>query len=265
MTKQEQQLEEAIRQLDYTKANEARQQALYDHFIDNIYKLDKNGYLVENQTPWAFANAFYRAAHRQWDSTHKGDVLQFLKEEKLIGRSVCSSNCHREDVPDIIRLNELNLERVRLQSQTGTLNPVNLECIAFDQVLFNHADFSFINLNGVSFIGGQSNDAKFEGSSLRCAVFENVDLRGVDFGDSDLTDASFFNVDLSTAKLTKEQLEQAFFYNCALPKGVGDQVKLRSTTGEWCQVCAIKGSNIRTTFLARTSTPSTAASSAQVI
>ena len=121
MAKQEQQLEENIRQLDYNKANEARQQVLYDRFVDNIYKLDKNGYLAESQTPWAFANAFYRAAHRQWDATRKGDVLQFLKEQKLIGRSFCSSNCRRKDVPDIIRLNELNLERVRLHSQTGTL------------------------------------------------------------------------------------------------------------------------------------------------
>ena len=233
MSQEEQQLEENVRQLDYNKTNEARQQALYDRFIDNIYKLDKHGYLTENQTPWAFANAFYRAAHRQWDATRKGDVLQFLKERQLIGRSVCSADCRRVDVPDIIRLNELSWKGVRLLSQTGALNPVNLECIAFDQVLFNHAVFSSANLQGVSFTGGQSSGVKFEGgSSLRCAVFKGVDLRGVDFGDSDLTDTSFFNVDLSMTKLTKEQLEQAIFINCTLPTGISDEVKLKSTTGE---------------------------------
>ena len=231
MQKQQQQIEDDARQADIETADRARQQTLYDQFLDNIYKLDKNGYLADNGTPWAFANAFYRATHRHLDSIRKGDLLQFLKERELIGRSICSNDCQRQDLPDIIRLNKLNLEYIHLKSQTGRLNALKLDCIKFDQVLFNYALFSFVDLNGAIFEGGQSNHVKFDGSSLRCVIFDSVHLQGVDFGDSDLTGAEFHNVDLSTVKLTDKQIEQAKFYNCILPKGISNNVKSPKTTG----------------------------------
>ena len=232
MQKQQQQIEDEARQADIATANHTRQQVLYDQFLDNIYKLDKNGYLADNATPWAFPNAFYRATHRHLDSIRKGDLLQFLKERKLIGRNVCSNDCQRPNFPDIIRLNEISLEYVRLISQTGNLNKLKLDCIKFDQVLFNHAIFSSVDLNGVTFTGGQSNNVKFEGSSLRCVVFDGVDLQRADFGDSDLTGTLFSNVDLSTAKLTEEQLQQATFHNSTLPKGISDKIRIRTLTSK---------------------------------
>ncbi|CAF1381521.1 unnamed protein product [Adineta steineri] len=72
---------EKIREFDLQQSRELRQQTLYDGFLNNIYKLDKDGYLNDTKNPWAFANAYYRAAHRQWDTIRKADVLQFLKEK----------------------------------------------------------------------------------------------------------------------------------------------------------------------------------------
>lgn len=225
--KQEQEELEQTHLFEVKQAEEARQQNLYDGFLDNIFKLDKHGYLAENQTPWAFANAYYRSAHRDWDPIRKADVLIFLKEHELVGRSDCSPGCKRKPLPGIIRLDRLSFERVHFQGETGVLNPLKLDCMLFDQVSLSNAKFSFVNLNGAAFIGGRLNNAQFEGSSLNCTSFVGVDLQGVDFGDADLTDTLFSNVDLSGAKLTEKQLEQAIFHNSTLPKGVSNQTRIR--------------------------------------
>ena len=223
---------EKARNFDFKQAAEARQQTLYDTFLNDIYELDKNGYLAENKTPWAFANAYYRAAHRQWDVLRKGDILQFLKEQQLIGRSNCTTECRQTHLQDIIRLNELSFDNVRLSSQTGVLYALKLECVTFDQVSLANAQFSFVNLHGASFDGGRLNNAIFEGSSLKCVSFIGVDLHGVDFGDSNLTGVLFSNVDLSNTKLTQEQLEQAIFHNTTLPKGISNQTRIRTLKRE---------------------------------
>ncbi|CAF0757013.1 unnamed protein product [Adineta steineri] len=142
---------ERTRQFDLEQSRELRQQTLYDEFINNIFKLDNYGYLKEKKNPWAFANAYYRAAHRQWDTIRKADVLQFLKEKQLIGRNNCSNGCRTTKLDDIIRLNELNFNNVNLASETGVLNKLNLQCVSFDQVSMSNGEFSFVNLNGVSF------------------------------------------------------------------------------------------------------------------
>ncbi|CAF1561280.1 unnamed protein product, partial [Adineta ricciae] len=79
-SEQQKQQAEKKQKFDFEQSRELRQQTLYDEFLNNIYKLDKDGYLNDTKNPWAFANAYYRAAHRQWDTIRKGDVLQFLKE-----------------------------------------------------------------------------------------------------------------------------------------------------------------------------------------
>jgi uncharacterized protein YpmS len=62
--KQEQ--EQAIRtqELSVRQTIESRRDTLYNQFLSNVYNLDKDGYLKERYNPWAFANAYYRAAHR---------------------------------------------------------------------------------------------------------------------------------------------------------------------------------------------------------
>ncbi|CAF1173194.1 unnamed protein product [Adineta steineri] len=146
---------EKTRQFDLEQAEKLRQRTLYDEFLNNIYKLDKDDYLSDTKNPWAFANAYYRAAHRQWDTIRKADVLQFLKEKQLIGRNNCSNGCRTTNLNDIIRLNKLNFDNVHLASETGVLNQLDLECVSFDQVSMSNAVFSFASLNGVSFDGGR--------------------------------------------------------------------------------------------------------------
>ena len=206
---QEQGQQQKTEELSIKQTIESRQDAIYDQFLNNVYNLDKDGYLNESKDPWAFANAYYRAAHRQLDPVRKGDVLQFLKEKQLIGRNNCTSGCQSKQLKDIIRLNELNFDNVYLSSQTGTLNRLNLDCVSFDQVSMNNATFSFANLNGVSFDQGRLNNVNFGNSSMVCASFNGTDLEGVDFGNSDLTGAQFINVDLSKTTLTEKQKEQA--------------------------------------------------------
>jgi hypothetical protein len=200
-------------QLSINQTIESRQDALYDQFLNNVYNLDKDGYLKEDKDPWAFVNAYYRAAHRQLDPLRKGDVLKFLKEKELIGRNNCSSGCNTKQVKDIIRLRELNFDKVHLKSETGILNKLNLQCVVFDQVSMSDGTFSFTNLNGVSFDGARLDNANFGNSSLVCASFNGTYLEGVDFGNSNLKDAHFENVDLSKVKLTEEQKNQAIFTN----------------------------------------------------
>jgi hypothetical protein len=111
-TEQQRRQANETRQFDLQQAAELRQQVLYDKFLTDMYNLDKDGHLDDEKTPWVFANAYHRAAHRQWDAIRKADVLQFLKERQLIGktgwtrkRSIMPSN-------DTIRLNELNFDNV---------------------------------------------------------------------------------------------------------------------------------------------------------
>ncbi|CAF1381486.1 unnamed protein product [Adineta steineri] len=220
---------EKTRQFDLKQSAQLRQQTLYDEFINNIFKLDNYGYLKERKNPWAFANAYYRAAHRQWDTMRKADVLQFLKEKQLIGRNNCSNGCRTTKLDDIIRLNELNFDNVHLASETGVLNKLNLQCVSFDQVSMSNAVFSFASLNDVSFDGGRLDNVKFDGSSLLCASFDGVNLSGADFRNSDLTGAQFLNSDMSGAKITENQMKQAYFHNITMPNGAKGETTFSST------------------------------------
>ncbi|CAF1065997.1 unnamed protein product [Adineta steineri] len=218
-SEQQKQQDEKKQNFNLEQSRELRQQTLYDEFINNIFKLDNYGYLKEKKNPWAFANAYYRAADRQWDTIRKADVIQFLKEKQLIGRNNCTNGCKTTNLVDIIRLNELNLDNIRLASQTGVLNKLNLQCISFDQVSMSNAIFSFASLNGASFDGGRLDKVKFDSSSLLCASFNGVNLSEADFGNSNLTGAQFSNSDMSGAKLTEDQIKQASFHNVTMPNG----------------------------------------------
>ncbi|CAF0797111.1 unnamed protein product [Adineta steineri] len=211
---------EKTRQFDLEQSRELRQQTLYDEFINNIYKLDKDGYLKERKNPWAFANAYYRAAHLQWDTIRKAYVIQFLKEKQLIGRNNCTNGCRITKLDDIIRLNKLNFDNVHLASQTGALHQLDLECVSFDEVSMSNAVFSSVNLNGASFDGAQLDKVKFDGSSFRCASFNGTNLEG----------AHFSNSDLSGAKLTKDQIKQASYDNVTLPNGEKSETTSSTTT-----------------------------------
>ncbi|CAF3712285.1 unnamed protein product [Adineta steineri] len=236
-SQQQKQEAEKTRQFDLEQAEKLRQQTLYDEFLNNILKLDNYGHLKERKKPWAFANAYYRAADRQWDTIRKADVLKFLKEKQLIGRNNCTNGCKTTNLDDIIRLNELNFDNVRLASQTGVLNKLDLQCISFDQISMSNGEFSFVNLNG----------ALFEGAS-----FNDVNLSRADFGNSNLTGAHFSNSDLSGAKITKDQINQASFDNVIMPNG--EKSEITSST-------ATKKPITQTTTIIKTKMPTTTPSS----
>ncbi|CAF4210367.1 unnamed protein product, partial [Adineta steineri] len=243
---------EKTRQFDLEQAEKLRQQTLYDEFLNNILKLDYYGHLKERKNPWAFANAYYRAADRQWDTIRKADVLKFLKEKQLIGRNNCTNGCKTTNLDDIIRLNELNFDNVRLASQTGVLNKLDLQCISFDQISMSNGEFSFVNLNGVSFDRARLDNVKFDGSSFLCTSFNDVNLSGADFGKSNLTGAHFSNSDLSGAKITKDQISQASFDNVIMPNG--EKSEITSST-------ATKKPIRQTTTIIKTKMPTTTPSS----
>ena len=205
---QEQEQQQKMQQLSLNQSAELRRDKIYDNFLKNVYNLDKNGYLEENKDPWAFANAYYRAAHRQLDPTRKGDVLQFLKERQLIGRNNCTETCGYKPIPDIIRLNELSFDDMELSSQTGTLTRLNLKCVSFDQVSMNNVKFVFANLDGGSFIKSRLVNVDFGNSSLRCVNFNGTEFENINFGESDLTGAYIDKKIIPTLGLTEEQKEQ---------------------------------------------------------
>ncbi|CAF1210195.1 unnamed protein product [Adineta steineri] len=219
-SQQQKQEAEKTRQFDLEQAEKLRQQTLYDEFLNNILKLDNYGHLKERKNPWAFANAYYRAADRQWDTIRKADVLKFLKEKQLIGRNNCTNGCKTTNLDDIIRLNELNFDNVRLASQTGVLNKLDLQCISFDQISMSNGEFSFVNLNGVSFDRARLDNVKFDGSSLVCASFIGANLTG----------AHFSNSDLSGATITTEQINQASFDNVIMPNGEKSEITSSTAT-----------------------------------
>lgn len=218
-TQREQEETEKSWRLEINRQSDARRQLVFEMFINNIYKLDKDGYISDEKSPWAFANAFYRAAHRQLDPMRKGDLLQFLKERKLIGRQNCTDECQKKIQPDIIRLIALNFDDIQLISQTGLPGSINLDCILLEQVSMNNAAFSSVNMNGAVFEGGVLASVVFDNVNLACTVFDGTNLTGVDFGNSNLSGVVFSNVDLSGAKLTEEQQQQATFHNSRLPDG----------------------------------------------
>ncbi|CAF4196874.1 unnamed protein product, partial [Adineta steineri] len=219
-SEQQKQRAEKKQQFDFEQSRELRQQSIYDGFLNNIYKLDKDGYLNDTKNPWAFANAYYRAAHRQWDAIRKADVIQFLKEKQLIGRNNCSNGCRTTKLDDIIRLNELSFDKVHLASETGVLNKLNLQCVSFDQISMSNAEFSSVNLNGVSFDGARLDNAKFDGSSLVCVSFHGANLIGAHFSNSDMTGAI----------ITEDQIKQASFHNVTMPNGKKTETTSATTT-----------------------------------
>ena len=141
-------------------AHESFQQSIYNDFIDNIYQLHKDGELNDSHSPWAFANARYRAVHRQLDKVQKAHILQFLKEKELIGRDESITGCEKEQPKDIIRLNALNFDYLQLFSETGTLNQLNLKCVELDRVSLVGAILTNVDLSGVSFEGSNLNGAR---------------------------------------------------------------------------------------------------------
>ncbi|CAF0920945.1 unnamed protein product [Adineta steineri] len=219
-SEQQKQQAEKKQKFDFAQSRELRQQTLYDGFLNNIYKLDKDGYLNDTKNPWAFANAYYRAAHRQWDTIRKADIIQFLKEKQLIGRNNCTNGCKTTKLDDIIRLNELNFDKVHLVSETGILNKLNLQCTSFEQVSMSNGEFTSVNLNGVSFDGARLDNVKFEDSSLLCASFIGANLTG----------AHFSNSDLSGVEMTEDQINQAFFDNVIMPNGKKSEATSSTTT-----------------------------------
>ncbi|CAF3843906.1 unnamed protein product [Rotaria sordida] len=229
-TAQEGKVADKRRQFDLEQATEFRQQAICDKFLDDIYKLEKDGYLNEEKNPWAFANARFRAAHRQWDATCKADILQFLKENQLIGRKPNIKNRAVKKVDNIIHLNDLNFDNISLTSPTGSLNLLNLEYVVFDQVSMINARFSFVNLRETSFSHSRLNNVKFSDSSLAYASFDSTELDGTDFGNTNMIGVEFSNIDLCTTILTEIQLQQIVFTNSILPNSsICGQEKTTST------------------------------------
>ncbi|CAF5131133.1 unnamed protein product, partial [Rotaria sp. Silwood1] len=229
-TAQEGKVADERRQFDLEQAAEFRQQAIYDKFLDDVYKLEKDGYLNEEKNPWAFANARFRAAHREWDAIRKADILQFLKENQLIGIKPSIKNRAVKKGDNIIRLNDLNFDNISLTSPTGSLNSLNLEYVVFDQVSMINARFSFVNLRETSFSHSRLNNVTFSDSSLAYASFDSTELNGTDFGNTNMIGVEFSNIDLCTTTLTEIQLQQIVFTNSILPNStICGQEKTTST------------------------------------
>jgi hypothetical protein len=198
---------------DLKRAAELYQQQIYKDFLDAMYTLDKDGKLNDSAEPWAFANARYRAAHREFDAIRKGQALLFLKERQLIGRQKCITGCEEKNRTDIINLAGLSFDSLNLISETGNLSRLDLSCVEFDRVSMINAIFSYTNLNGVVLKNSRLNGVKFKDSSFNCSKIINTELHGTDFDNSNLNGALFNNVDLSTTTLTQEQKLMARFEN----------------------------------------------------
>jgi hypothetical protein len=218
------------RAFDLKQAAAVYQQKLYKNLLDAVYILHKDGELNGSADPWAFANARYRAVHREFDAIRKAHILQFFKEKQMIGRRKCINGCESKNIEDIISLKGLNFDNLNLSSETDNLYQLNLSCIQFDQVSMRNIIFSNVNLNGVTFIDSRLSGVKFEDSSLNCSTFNNTILIGADFGNSTLNDARFNNVNLLKAILTQNQIEQAHFENVIMPNGTTVISKTTTTT-----------------------------------
>jgi hypothetical protein len=124
------------RAFDLERASELYQQQIYKDFLDAMYTLDKDGKLNDSAEPWAFANARYRAAHREFDTIRKVQALLFLKEKELIGRQKCArtTGCEEKNMTDVINLTGLSFDGLNLTSETGNLSRVDLSCVEFDRI-----------------------------------------------------------------------------------------------------------------------------------
>ena len=202
---------------DLERSNKAYQQQLFKDFLDTMYTFHKDGELNDSANPWPFANARYRAVHSEFDPDRKGQALLFFKEKRMIGRRACATGCEEKNLDDIIRLEGLKFDRVKLNSEIGTLSSLDLGCIQFDRISMINASFANVNLKGVSFSNVRLTGAKFDDISANCTRFENMDLDGVDFGQSKLSGVVFKNSNLSTAKLTATQKAEASFVNVIMP------------------------------------------------
>ena len=218
------------RTFDIERANSLSQQQLYKDFLDAMYVFHKDGELNDSANPWAFANACYRAVHRDFDNARKVQALVFLKEKELIGRRTCNTGCEVKDVEDIIRLKGMNFNNVNLNSDNGGLNPLDLGCILFDGVSMINTTFTEVNLNGVIFNNSRLNGARFSNTSFNCARFENTDMKGADLSQSNISGAVVVNTDLSATKFTADQIEQACLVNVKMPNGTIISSPTRTTT-----------------------------------
>lgn len=204
------------------RITESRQQQIFDQLLDYIYQLHVDEELNQSAEPWAFANARYRSAHRQWDVDRKQQSIQFLKEKRLIGREYMYTDqgamkigCSR----DIIQLKHLNFDGVKFESSAKHVYKLNLTCIHFDQVSLVNALFSASDLDYALFYQSLLSGSVFSKTSLNNSVFYQCKLDYVDFTTAEITGALFIGVNLSNVRLTPEQLNQILLYNVTTPDG----------------------------------------------
>lgn len=193
--------------------HELRQQNVYDQFLENMYKLHTTDELNTSAGPWAFANAFYRSAHRQWDLLRKQQSLLFLKEKELIGRRGPNGEC----LSDIIRLRRLNFDGIRLESSGKNLFKIDLTCVQFDEVSFDNAILTGVDLEKASFNNSRFNGVVFENTSLVEVFFNHTQLSNTDLTTTDISGSVFIGIDLSETKITKDQIDRAEFQDVKMP------------------------------------------------
>lgn len=211
-----------ITQNELRSTYERRQNLVYDSFLDNIYFLHRDNQLADSEKPWAFANARYRSAHRQWDKFRKQESIRFLKEKNLIGRTVSevrNNMVHMTCLPDIIRIKHLNFDGAIFESSAKHLYNLNLACIYFEQVSLASTVFSATDLNYSLFDHSSLAGATFDQTSLDNVIFFHSVLDAVDFADSTMRNTIFVGTNLSTTKISIKQLEEAKFYNVTMPNG----------------------------------------------
>ncbi|CAF1509992.1 unnamed protein product, partial [Rotaria sordida] len=63
------------------RATELYQQQLYNNFLDMMYTLHRDSELNDSAKPWKFANACYRAVHREFDTIRKAPSFSVFQKD----------------------------------------------------------------------------------------------------------------------------------------------------------------------------------------
>jgi Pentapeptide repeats (8 copies) len=179
-------------------------------FLDGNLEKDERLRIVTRASTLALLN------DPNMDGTHKGQVIDYLEELRLVQVKPEEPPSEKKDKSKepIISLARANLNGVNLN--LADLNGANLSDADLSEGYLIDADLRDANLSGAKLKGAKLNLADFRGADLHSSDLSFSILIGVNLSYADLSYAWFFGTDLSRANLNGVNLSHADFSGAKL-------------------------------------------------
>jgi uncharacterized protein YjbI with pentapeptide repeats len=196
-TQSSQQASERQHQTDIQIANDQKQEATLQTYLDHMSDLLLNHNLLASKHSGdevrVVARSWTLTTLRRVDPTRKIVVLKFLYEAGLIG-GYDSTNGSGKRLDAIVALKDADLRGIKLGG-------ANLSYIILSGANLSDADLSQATLSDAHLSGATLKDADLSGAELSYTILSDADLSGANLSGATLSSADLGRADLSDAHL----------------------------------------------------------------